>query len=131
MARVTIEDCVCAVPNRFQLAVLAGQRVKQFGRGAVPTVSLDNDKDPVIALREIAYGTISIDALNADLINSFRQTFFEEDFDDVEGDDYDPTSFVIDAQAVQGEADTDDIIEQDADADIDFSSIITEESSED
>ena len=140
MARVTIEDCELVVPNRFQLVVLAGQRVKQFQNGAQLTVERDNDKDPVVALREIAQKTISIDNLKDQAINSLRQTFFEEEEDDVEDDDYDPTVASLDLLADDSgedsddEEDSDDIDDEeevddeslDPEASIDFSCIIQE-----
>lgn len=58
MARVTVEDCVDKVPNRFELVLLAGQRARQISSGASLTVDRDNDKNPVVALREIAEETI-------------------------------------------------------------------------
>ena len=54
MARVTVEDCVDKVPNRFELVMLAAHRAREIGSGAAITVDRDNDKDPVVALREIA-----------------------------------------------------------------------------
>ncbi|MGH7086662.1 MAG: DNA-directed RNA polymerase subunit omega, partial [Acetobacteraceae bacterium] len=53
MARVTVEDCVLKVPNRFDLVMLAAQRARNVSRGEVPTLERDNDKNPVLALREI------------------------------------------------------------------------------
>lgn len=63
MARVTVEDCLLVVPNKFELVLLASKRAKDIDRGAVPSVSKDNDKATIIALREIAGQTISVDAL--------------------------------------------------------------------
>lgn len=72
MARVTVEDCVRKVSNRFELVLAASQRARQIGAGSPLTVERDNDKNPVIALREIATGTIEADVLKNGLVNSFR-----------------------------------------------------------
>ncbi len=63
MARVTVEDCVDKIPNRFELVLLAARRARNIHSGAPLTVERDNDKNPVIALREIADETIDLDAL--------------------------------------------------------------------
>ncbi len=72
MARVTVEDCVRKVPNRFELVLVASQRARQIGAGSALTVERDNDKNPVVALREIAVNTVKADDLKDNLINSFR-----------------------------------------------------------
>lgn len=71
MARVTVEDCILQIPNRFELVLLASQRAKQITSGNPITVDRDNDKDGVIALREIADETIALDQLEEGLIQSF------------------------------------------------------------
>ena len=63
MARVTVEDCVVKVPNRFDLVLLAAQRAREIASGAPLTVERDDDKNPVIALREIAEETVALDHL--------------------------------------------------------------------
>jgi DNA-directed RNA polymerase subunit omega len=78
MARVTVEDCITKVPNRFDLVLMASQRVHEISTGAPLTVEKDNDKNSVIALREIAEGTVSINSLQEGLIQSF-QAHVEED----------------------------------------------------
>jgi DNA-directed RNA polymerase subunit omega len=70
MARVTVEDCVEKVPNRFELVVYAAQRARNISRGEELTVDRDNDKNPVVALREIAVETVSLTGLRSDLIRS-------------------------------------------------------------
>ncbi|QEO16655.1 DNA-directed RNA polymerase subunit omega [Acetobacter vaccinii] len=70
MARVTVEDCVEKVPNRFELVVYAAQRARNISRGEELTIDRDNDKNPVVALREIADETVQIKALRSDLIRS-------------------------------------------------------------
>lgn len=73
MARVTVEDCILQVPNRFELVELAAQRAKHIASGATLTVPRDNDKDPVVALREIADLTIPLDQLREAVIQSYQK----------------------------------------------------------
>jgi DNA-directed RNA polymerase subunit omega len=70
MARVTVEDCILKVPNRFELVLLAAQRARNISRGEELTIDRDNDKNPVVALREIADDTVELPALEQDLIKS-------------------------------------------------------------
>ncbi|EBA16086.1 DNA-directed RNA polymerase subunit omega [Roseobacter sp. SK209-2-6] len=78
MARVTVEDCVDKVPNRFELVMLAAHRAREISAGAELTVERDNDKNPVVSLREIADETQSADELRERLIES-NQTQIEVD----------------------------------------------------
>jgi DNA-directed RNA polymerase subunit omega len=64
MARITVEDCIERVTNRFELVLMATKRARQITRGSTPLVEVENDKPTVIALREIAEGKIDADALN-------------------------------------------------------------------
>ncbi len=73
MARVTVEDCIDKVDNRFELVLLAGHRARQISQGAPITVARDNDKNPVVALREIADETLSPGDLKEDLIHSLQK----------------------------------------------------------
>jgi DNA-directed RNA polymerase subunit omega len=73
MARVTVEDCVDKVENRFELVLLAGHRARQISQGSILTIDRDNDKNPVVALREIADETISPEDLKEDLIHSMQK----------------------------------------------------------
>ena len=70
MARVTVEDCILQIPNRFELVLLAAQRARNISRGEEITIDRDNDKNPVVALREIADQTVELPALEQDLIKS-------------------------------------------------------------
>jgi DNA-directed RNA polymerase subunit omega len=79
MARITVEDCVTRVPNRFELVMLAAQRARDVSAGAPLTVERDNDKNPVIALREIAEGTVELDHLRYELIHGLRRHVEIED----------------------------------------------------
>lgn len=84
MARVTVEDCVLKVPNRFELVMVAAQRARRIGTGAALTVDRDNDKNPVVSLREIAENTVEVEALKEDLIASHQRVFpMDDDKDDV------------------------------------------------
>ena len=78
MARVTVEDCIDKVDNRFELVLLAGHRARMIASGSPITIDRDNDKNPVVALREIADETISPEDLKEDLIHSL-QKFTEVD----------------------------------------------------
>jgi DNA-directed RNA polymerase subunit omega len=78
MARVTVEDCVDKVPNRFELVMLAAHRAREIAAGSPLTIDRDNDKNSVVALREIADETQSADALRDRLISSL-QTQIEVD----------------------------------------------------
>ena len=73
MARVTVEDCVDKVTNRFDLVLLAAHRAREISSGAAITVDRDNDKNPVVALREIANEKLSIDGLNEDMIEASQK----------------------------------------------------------
>jgi DNA-directed RNA polymerase subunit omega len=73
MARVTVEDCIDKVENRFELVLLAGFRARQISQGGAITVPRDNDKNPVVALREIADETLSPDDLKENLIHSLQK----------------------------------------------------------
>ncbi len=73
MARVTVEDCVTKVPNRFELVLLAAQRARDVSSGAEITIERDNDKNPVVALREIAESTVPLDGLQNGLIQSLQK----------------------------------------------------------
>src|ERR687898_429796 len=73
MARVTVEDCIDKVDNRFELVLLAGHRARQISQGAQITVDRDDDKNPVVALREIADETVSPGDLKEDLIHSLQK----------------------------------------------------------
>jgi DNA-directed RNA polymerase subunit omega len=73
MARVTVEDCIDKVENRFDLVLLASHRARLISQGASITIDRDNDKNPVVALREIADETLSPGDLREDLIHSLQK----------------------------------------------------------
>jgi DNA-directed RNA polymerase subunit omega len=73
MARVTVEDCILRIPNRFELVMVAAQRARDITAGAPLTVQRDNDKNPVVALREVADGTVNLDLLRHELVHGLRR----------------------------------------------------------
>ena len=73
MARVTVEDCVERIPNRFELVMLAAKRSREIASGSVLTVERDNDKNPVVALREIADETVPLDDLREELVRGLQK----------------------------------------------------------
>ena len=73
MARVTVEDCIIKVPNRFDLVMVAAQRARDISSGAALTIERDNDKNPVVALREIADTTIDLEALTNAVVQGLRK----------------------------------------------------------
>lgn len=88
MARVTVEDCVTKIPNRFQLVMMAAQRSRELSVGGELTVDRDNDKNPVVALREIADETILLDQLETAVIEGLQRNIdvdeiAEEDDDEI------------------------------------------------
>ena len=96
MARVTVEDCVQKIPNRFDLVMLAGQRARDISSGAPLTVERDNDKAPVVSLREIAGETVNIEDLAESLIRGMqRQIEVDEPEEDMP--EFDVPAFSPDA----------------------------------
>ena len=79
MARVTVEDCVDKIPNRFDLVLLAAQRAREISGGAELTIDRDRDKNPVVALREIAEATVRPDLLKESVIGSLQRVLPEDD----------------------------------------------------
>lgn len=109
MARVTVEDCVLRVSNRFKLVMLASQRARAVSAGAAITVDRDNDKNPVVALREIAEETVSVDELENALIKD-QQKHVEIDEPEVDELDF----IAIQQQMTEvGEAPADEEIAED------------------
>jgi DNA-directed RNA polymerase subunit omega len=90
MARVTVEDCVVHIPNRFDLVLEAAYRAKQIASGAPLTVDRDNDKNAVVALREIADQTISLDELHECTINQFSKV--SQSYDSIDEPESEETS---------------------------------------
>ncbi len=97
MARVTVEDCVTKIPNRFQLVIIASQRARNISAGAALNVDRDNDKNPVIALREIAEDLVDHNELEESLIKGLQKYV---EMDDPEDDEVD---LIAIQQAYDGE----------------------------
>lgn len=93
MARVTVEDCILKIPNRFDLVMLAAQRAREISSGSALTVEQDNDKNPVVALREIADATVDTAQIEESLIRSLQKN--------VESDE--PVEETVDMAAMQQE----------------------------
>ena len=81
MARITVEDCIDKFPSRFELVLVASNRARKLHSGEDPTVEIDNDKNTVIALREIAEESVTVENLKNDLIEEYQTTVFTEDED--------------------------------------------------
>jgi DNA-directed RNA polymerase subunit omega len=79
MARVTVEDCVDKIPNRFDLVLMAAQRARQISGGADLTIDRDRDKNPVVALREIAEETIRPEHLEEAIVGSLQKVQIDEE----------------------------------------------------
>jgi DNA-directed RNA polymerase subunit omega len=79
MARVTVEDCVEKIPNRFDLVLLASHRSRNISAGASLTVDRDNDKTPVVSLRELAGGNLALDDLRESLISNLQRVITDDD----------------------------------------------------
>ena len=81
MARITVMDCIDKFPSRFELVLVASNRARKLHSGEKPTVQIDNDKNTVIALREIAEETVTVEQLKNDLIEEYQTNTFIEDED--------------------------------------------------
>jgi DNA-directed RNA polymerase subunit omega len=100
MARVTVEDCIDKVENRFDLVLLASHRARMISSGTPITIDRDNDKNPVVALREIADTTISVDDLREELVHSLQKY--------VEVDEPEPESVPLIGAGAGASVDADD-----------------------
>lgn len=109
MARVTVEDCVEVIPNRFELVMVAARRARELAAGASMTIDRKNDRNPVVALREIAEQTISVNALQDSLVRSLQRVSFTDASDEeLENEFLDAFTTSLSAD---GEDEDDDIIE--------------------
>ncbi len=79
MARVTVEDCIEKIPNRFRLVLMAAHRARNISAGSALTIERDNDKNPVVALREIADETLDMDTLKESLVTGLQRVLPSED----------------------------------------------------
>ncbi len=85
MARVTVEDCILKVPNRFDLVMLAAQRAREISSGSTLTIDRDDDKNPVVALREIAEETIDLGLLGDTLVHGLQKQHETEEPEETGG----------------------------------------------
>ena len=98
MARVTVEDCILNIPNRFDLVVTAAQRAKQISSGMPLTIDRDNDKDAVVSLREIADKTIDLKLVNEEVIQHFMKKVGFDPSDRIEDEEqYASTNIITEA----------------------------------
>ena len=104
MARVTVEDCILKIPNRFELVLLAAQRARDVASGAPITLERDNDKNPVVALREIADETIGLEQVKNSLIKGMQKHVeVDEPEEDKELDAETQQSWPVDQPVAEGE----------------------------
>jgi DNA-directed RNA polymerase subunit omega len=118
MARVTVEDCVVKVPNRFELVLLAAQRAREISSGAPLSIDRDDDKNPVVALREIADETVALDHLKSSVVRGMQKHVEIDEPEETHELELDTALFGIGAPAgalMDAELDTE--VEADADAD--------------
>ena len=109
MARVTVEDCVLKVPNRFELVMVAGQRARDISSGGRLTVPRDNDKNPVVALREIAEETVNLEILRNSLVTGLQKNVEVEEPEEDEIDVLAARELVMEA----GDASVDEELTED------------------
>jgi DNA-directed RNA polymerase subunit omega len=99
MARVTVEDCVLKVPNRFELVLLAAQRAREITAGAPLTLDRDDDKNPVVALREIADETIGLDHLKGSVVRGMQKHVEIDEPEETHELELEPTLFGVTAHS--------------------------------
>ena len=115
MARVTVEDCVVKVPNRFELVLLAAQRAREITSGAPLSLDRDDDKNPVVALREIADETIHLDHLRDSVVRGMQKHVEIDEPEESAELDLDQSVFGVAAPLVRA-ADDDEVTEDALDA---------------
>jgi len=104
MARVTVEDCVVKIPNRFELVLFAAQRAREITSGAPLSIDRDDDKNPVVALREIADETIGLDHLRMSVVRGMQKHIEIDEPEETHELDLDTELFgVMPAHPLQGE----------------------------
>jgi DNA-directed RNA polymerase subunit omega len=108
MARVTVEDCVIKVPNRFELVLLAAQRAREITSGAPLTIDRDDDKNPVVALREIADETVGLLQLKDALVRGMQKHVEIDEPEETHELEVDPATFGV-ATIGEDEADEGDL----------------------
>jgi len=112
MARVTVEDCILKIPNRFELVLLAAQRARDVASGAPITLERDNDKNPVVALREIADETIGLEQVKNSLIKGMQKHVeIDEPEEDKDLEGVETQSWPVDQPPAEGEELAEDAVE--------------------
>jgi len=103
MARVTVEDCILKIPNRFELVLLAAQRARDVASGAPITLERDNDKNPVVALREIADETIGLEQVKNSLIKGMQKHVEVDEPEEDKDLDVETQTWPVDQPPAEGE----------------------------
>jgi len=101
MARVTVEDCIEKIPNRFRLVLMAAHRARNISAGSELTIDRDNDKNPVVALREIADETLEMDVLKDSLINGLQRVLPSDDEEEAAREERSPQLEALPAPPVE------------------------------
>ena len=119
MARVTVEDCVIKVPNRFELVLLAAQRAREITSGAPLTLDRDDDKNPVVALREIADETVGLEHLRGSVVRGMQKHVEIDEPEETHELELDPALFGVSPPSAapledDGGFEAGDIAEEDA-----------------
>ncbi len=119
MARVTVEDCVLKVPNRFELVLLAAQRAREITSGAPLTLDRDDDKNPVVALREIADETVGLEHLRGSVVRGMQKHVEIDEPEETHELELDPALFGVSAPSValneeEGALEVEDLEEEEA-----------------
>jgi DNA-directed RNA polymerase subunit omega len=119
MARVTVEDCVLKVPNRFELVLLAAQRAREITSGAPLTLDRDDDKNPVVALREIADETVGLEHLRGSVVRGMQKHVEIDEPEETHELELDPALFGVTPPSGasledDGGFEAEDIVEEDA-----------------
>ena len=136
MARVTVEDCIEKIPNRFDLVLTASQRARGIMKGDLPTIERDDDKNPVIALREIASETVDLDGLNDGLIKKLQRLSVKEEHEEhaanAAGVNVDLSEMIGDYSEAEGEeagmhVSSGDVVAEPGFEDVDLSQIAGED----
>ena len=132
MARITVMDCIDKFPSRFELVLVASNRARKLHSGEDPTVQIDNDKNTVIALREIAEETITVEQLKNDLIEEYQtNTFIEdEDINEIEDSDDDNQSETSELEINETTQDENNIVQPEEETPIEISKDNLENSSD-
>jgi DNA-directed RNA polymerase subunit omega len=122
MARVTVEDCVVKVPNRFELVLLAAQRAREITSGAPLSIDRDDDKNPVVALREIADETVALDHLKMSVVRGMQKHVEIDEPEETHELDLDTALFSVNVPAgtltdaeIGAAGETEDLDEDEAD----------------